>query len=382
MKADFSDILSSSEFDCLDFHDPSKLNQHEKTHVAQCVRNLTFLLLKDIGYEHHYIPAEKTIREGLQTWSEENMMHLIPEKRQALQEIMNLGAGCGEYFYHLCQDETKLVIAIVTTIMIASDDGIVLSSDIRDGLSYYSCNQWQNLPQVNDRCTALTKAHKMSTEYFGSQDPLVGGMFSGSFGSYIDACAHEARMEYELPLHLGNHGASHPLSEGCSVESFPSYFRASSGVPLVYIISMFKVSRHEEIPLRLWTPLIPDMIIFIDYINDLISCPKELLAGETWGYLSMQTQTKRQAGRPSKYKSKKDGLWTFRDTLCETLQQVQSVTLSLDQAFTQCIEGGFGGSAQDGKSQIHEDLQLADRLWKGFRNGYISWHVNCKRYDL
>ncbi|KAJ6036887.1 hypothetical protein N7540_001166 [Penicillium herquei] len=392
MKVHFSDILSSSEFDCLNFYDASKLTQQEKINVTQCLRNILSLLLDDIGHEHQYTPAEKTVRQGLQAWCEEHMVHLFPEKRHELQGIIDISASCAEYYYALCQHETKLVMAILTTVLMVSDDDKILRSNVRDGLCYYSSNRWQDLPEPNDWCTVLTRVQSMCAEYFGSDDPLIGSLFTHNFSGFINACAQELRMEHELPLHLGNHGPSHPSSEGCTVESFPSHFRGTSGAPIVYLIPIFKVSRNEEVPLRVWITAIPDLIIFINHVNDLLSLPKELLAGETWNYLSMVTQAKRQAGRPTGYKCKKNELWTFRDTLCETLQQVQSSTLALDQAFTKCIRedvhhcptsmNDTGGSTQDGKRQVHQDLRLAAQLWTGFKHRFISWHINCNRYSL
>jgi len=392
MTVDFAYTLSSSEFDCLNFHDGRSLSQQDRTNVAQCLRNILSLFLEDIGYQHHSRPTEQRLRQGLQDWSEEHLMHTFPGKRQGLQAIIDISAECAEYFYTLCGYETKLVMAILTTVIIATDDNSVLDPDERKSLSSFSFNHFQNLPEVNGWCTALTKGLKMGAEYFGSQNPLVGSLVANNYMAFIDACAQELRLEHELPVHLGNHGLSHPPSEACSVESFPTYFRNTTGVSLVYLVPIFKVSRNEEVPLRFWITVIPDLVRFITHINDLLSSPKEVMAGETWNYLAMKTQSKRQAGRPTNYKSKQNELWTFRDTLCETLEEAQKIALALDHAFTKCIRTDIQDfsaatddittSAENQKNQAHQHLRAAAQLWTSFKYGYISWHMNVRRYGL
>ncbi|KAJ5972580.1 uncharacterized protein N7479_002498 [Penicillium vulpinum] len=280
----------------------------------------------------------------------------------------------------------------MTTILMASDDDIILDSEERESLCHFSFNHWQNLPQTNKWCKILAEGMRMCAEYFGSQDPLVGSFSGRSFSSFIDACAQEYRLEHELPVHIGNHGLSHPSSEGCSVELFPAYFRGSSGASLAYTVPIFKVSRDEEVPLCVWITAIPDIMKFINFVNDLLSCPKEILTGEAWNYMTLQTQVKRQAGRLTKYSSKHNKLWTFRDTVCEMLEELQRTTLALDHAFTKCIRTGIddcpigtndmSSSTQDWKNKIDQNIESAAHLWMSFKYGYISLHLNSSRYGL
>jgi hypothetical protein len=98
-------------------------------------------------------------------------------------------------------------------------------------------------------------------------------------------------------------------------------------------------------------------------MNDLLSCPKEVLAGKTWNYLRMKAQVRRQVGRLNKFRSQHEKLWTFRDTRCETIEEVQKTTLALDQAFTTCIRtdiwrrpagaNNISDSTEDERSQIY-----------------------------
>jgi hypothetical protein len=120
---------------------------------------------------------------------------------------------------------------------------------------------------------------------------------------------------------------------------------------------------NEEVPLPFWITVIHLICKFISYMNDLLSCPKEVLAGKTWNYLHMKTQVRRQVGRLTKFRSQHEKLWTFRDTRCETIEEVQKTTLALDQAFTTCIRtdiwrhpagaNNISDSTGDERSQIY-----------------------------
>jgi hypothetical protein len=392
MKVDFFAAISDGEFECLDFHDVNSLSDQEKGKTSEGIRKILYLLLEDLDYQHRVEPTDELLRYEIQDCSNEHLAPLFPDKEKVLHSILECSAECAEYFYPLCQHETKLIMAIITSIFVASDDNSILNPEERRSLSYFSFNHYQILPEESRWHTVLSKGLKMCAEYFGSQDPLIGSLTARSYCSFVDACAQETRLEHELPLHILDHGPSHLNSEDCSVEGFPDYFRSSSAAPLLYLVPIFKISRQKEVPAHFWTSVIPAISKFINHMNDLLSCPKEVLAGESWNYLSMKTKTKRQAGRPTIFKSKYSGLWTFRDTLYETISEMQRTTLALDKAFTQCIMTEMLGlsahtndasrCAKKKQSQVHEEVQLAAQLWTAYKHGYIAWHINCNRYGL
>lgn len=84
-----------------------------------------------------------------------------------------------------------------------------------------------------------------------------------------------------------------------------------------------------------WITSVVPLTTFINLINDLLSFPKEILAGEAHNYMSLQTQAKRQSGHLSAFpqKGNSDTRWNFRDTLCETMDLLCDAIRSLDKAF-------------------------------------------------
>jgi hypothetical protein len=304
--------------------------------------------------------------------------------------MMEISLEVSEHFYPLShwKHEARLVLATTTTILFCCDDDTVLNPDERKSLELFSYKYWLGLPQESKLCVALAEVLKTFVEYFGSQDPLIGSLVAHSISSYIDSCVLETRWERGLPVHFDNHASSHSVPQGCVTEEFPAYFRSTSGLPVIYAAAIFKLSRYEEVASRFWISILPSLTIFINYGNDVLSLPKEILAGETWSFMSMKTKAKREAGRPTNFKSKHGKLWTFRDTFCETLEQVRAMTLKLDQAFTSCIlserhdclADRNGQCAQCEKSQ--QDIKKAAQLWEVFKHGYIAFHINCDRYGL
>ncbi|RDH37738.1 hypothetical protein BDQ94DRAFT_166899 [Aspergillus welwitschiae] len=380
MRIDFFSALSRPEYGCLEFHDEVGLSDQQRQEVFQCVRKCLFLLLEGIGHQHQSIPADKRLRHDLENWVQEHLAHLFPEKRQALQAIVQTSEQVAEYFYSHCSHETKLVMAITTVILFSSDDNSILSPDERNRLSYFSCNDGHSPPDATPWTAVLTHGLQLGAEYFGSQDPLVGSLSANAIRGFTEACTMEYRMEQgELPVHLATHGRLHPSSEWCAAAAFPGYLRSMSGISFHYIPPIFKHSRTEEVPSPYWIALAPVLRNFIDYTNDLLSYPKEVLAGETRNYLLLATRTRRIAGRPSRFGPE---LWTFRDTFCETLENVQKIVFSLDRAFTSCMPRGKNALEYGNETGFDPNARLAAESWFSFRQNFIAFHLESERYGL
>lgn len=78
------------------------------------------------------------------------------------------------------------------------------------------------------------------------------------------------------------------------------------------------------------------MVPLMTFVN-LLSFPKEILAGEAHNYMSLQTQAKRQSGHPSAFpqEGNSGARWTFRNTSCETMDLLYDAICSLDKALIQ-----------------------------------------------
>jgi hypothetical protein len=113
-------------------------------------------------------------------------------------------------------------------------------------------------------------------------------------------------------------------------------------------------------------------------MNDVLSFHKEELAGETYNLIHLRTHSLSASGERG---SGHAGKWTHYDTfqlLCEELKQA---TRRIDGLLRleECERRMRGDLGMDGIDEL--DIQLA-KQWRKFRDGYISWHVECRRYKL
>ncbi|PYI02742.1 hypothetical protein BO78DRAFT_453324 [Aspergillus sclerotiicarbonarius CBS 121057] len=386
MKVNFFSLLSSPEFECLNFHDINSLSHEEKQTISQHLHKPLSLFLQSIGYKHHSQPPDPSLRHDLQAFVHTHPTPLFPTQEALLQRLTHWAAECAEYTYAACGPDTKLTMAIITIIFLVTDDSTILPPEDRTTLSYFSFNHYQNLPPSSRWSTVLSHGPNLCTAYFGSRDPLLGAMAGNSYTAFVDGCARELRMENHTTAHILNHGEAHPGTEVCAVEAYPSYLRFVTGTTVLFLLPIFKTSRDQEMPSAVWIPLVPAISRCINHLNDLLSSPKEVLAGESWNYLSLRTKVMRQAGRLSLFGT---GLWTFRDRFYEVLEEGVRTVGAVDRAFAQCISVGKDGSMDEvdggdggGKSQGCDEVRLAGELWTAFKHGHIAWHLNCQRYGL
>jgi hypothetical protein len=111
-------------------------------------------------------------------------------------------------------------------------------------------------------------------------------------------------------------------------------------------------------------------------MNDLLSFHKEELNGETHNLVHLRTQAicSVNAGNGSG----PDGKWTTTDTiqlLCREVREAACRANTLLQPEKATSDLDLTDSERD------EGIAIA-RQWNAFRDGYISWHLECQRYKL
>lgn len=112
--------------------------------------------------------------------------------------------------------------------------------------------------------------------------------------------------------------------------------------------------------------------------NDLLSFHKEELAGETYNLIHLRTRALTSAGARG---TGLDGEWTRYDTFHLLCDEMREATRRIDGLLRleEC-ERKIRGEA--GCGDVDEvDVEIA-KQWRGWRDGYISWHFECRRYKL
>jgi hypothetical protein len=114
-------------------------------------------------------------------------------------------------------------------------------------------------------------------------------------------------------------------------------------------------------------------------MNDLLSFHKEELAGEKYNLVHLWTQSLRsvKAGKGSGT----NGEWTITDTIQLLCREVREATWRVDSLLQPETEVGDHSRLGLTDAETDVDIVIA-KQWRGFRDGYISWHLECRRYQL
>ncbi|KAJ7325956.1 hypothetical protein DFH08DRAFT_817036 [Mycena albidolilacea] len=129
---------------------------------------------------------------------------------------------------------------------------------------------------------------------------------------------------------------------------FPHYLHLKNGVAEAYAAGIFKATKDQIFPLRRYIKVLPDVTFFIHIGNE---------AAEMLG--SGRTMTR-------------------SNFFCEELRQaIRRIGGSL--RLEECERSMRGDPGMDGIDEL--DIQLA-KQWRGFRDGYVPWHRECRRHKL
>lgn len=158
---------------------------------------------------------------------------------------------------------------------------------------------------------------------------VVANMMTTSTLNLVTALLLEAEMQ---GVHL-------PQSAG----RYPTFGRVMSGASETYALFAFP----PHLPLKSYLPALPDMMVFINNGNDILSFYKEELAGETVNRVHLLAQSR----------GVKQSV-TLEEILDDAVEARACVLRTLS----------INGEACD--------------AWESFCQGYIGFHAGLKRYRL
>lgn len=271
------------------------------------------------------------LRQLLQTWAKDDLKPVCSCSGKKFTAILDEAAAVVEYFFPCAELETRITVARATAAMISADDA-ANASDAADELAKFQYNVWLEQADSNGWSKLYKDLIKNYVQYFGANDPRIATLGATGWAWYVEALTFEQMFSKDQAPRLASKAAAASPDE-CSPCSLPYLMRATSGAPLPFIAAIFKPSPDAEVSLDYWIASIPSFITYINQLNDLFSLPKEVDAGETGNYMSLETTAKRQAGVESRFST--DKAWTFRDTICQTMNQVHEAQLALDKTFAE-----------------------------------------------
>ncbi|KAJ9661065.1 hypothetical protein H2198_002224 [Neophaeococcomyces mojaviensis] len=273
------------------------------------------------GYDASFIKDVIQHFEGLP------VLARVAKRIRAIAEWVSAGVGIS---YPFLRQSNLRDIAIFTTYLFIIDDyGEEMTTDLQSFTTLLVSGKRQS----NVILGALVEFLPSLKAHYG---PFAYDMFVKSTIEFVNGCILELRLDqqFETPAHA---------------TSFPRYFRLKTGYADPYAHFLFSEEMWAETKsLHQYLPCIPDLVNFINHVNDLLSFYKESIIGqERFNYV--YNHARAQCVSPAT---------ALRDTAESTLSSIRNVREVLKQ------EPGL--------------LRHVDR----FVCGFITYHILCPRYHL
>ncbi|KAJ7201904.1 isoprenoid synthase domain-containing protein [Mycena pura] len=336
------------------------------SNFAACVKRL----LTDLEYRYEPLPScDANYWDQFHQWMFYTLGPTTSWSEKRLADLEHASGGIIERGYPYATTEVQLLYAKITALAILVDD-IMEDEAMCAELAQFSHKLFLGEPQ-RTRLLALYHAtlKEMSHLFEGSE--LQRDMAVIPWIVFIDGCLVEKRM------FISKHGAPKITSLEGLAPHFPRYLRGRSGASESYVSGIFKAAKEQNLPVDRFIKAVPDAVFFCDVMNDILSFHKEELAGETHNFIHIRTRSLSSAGKRG---SGAAGEWTPDDTLRLLCQELLEATRRVDGVLRleEC-ERKMRGEVIDGVDEL--DVEIA-KQWRGWRDGYISWHLECRRYKL
>ncbi|KAJ7176336.1 isoprenoid synthase domain-containing protein [Mycena crocata] len=348
--------------------------------VSDCLQRL----LTEIGYRPEPFPPHDTSYwEPFHEWMVYTLGAASSWNAKQIAELEHTAGGVIDRSYPYMRTDLKLLFAKLTAIAILIDDSIedeVVYSDILQ----FSHKVYLGEAQDNGLLALYHDNMKELSIVYGN-DAVLRGLAIVPWINYIDACLMEKDIfTAEVSIHYSR-GAIHSpwiLARAGHMRrnagSFPHYLRSKSGIAEAYAAGIFKATTEQNFPLKKYIRVLPDLTFYIEVVNDIMSFHKEELAGETHNLVHLRTRALSSSGAQG---TGVGGEWTTYDTFSLLCDEVKDATRRIDGLLRleDCEKTMKGESGGDGVDDV--DVELA-KQWRGWRDGYISWHIECRRYKL
>ncbi|KAI9166369.1 hypothetical protein HJFPF1_02469 [Paramyrothecium foliicola] len=395
------------------------LSNAEKLPILGDVVQVCHHLLRDLGVQWKPQPVDDELRRRTVDWIKCEIEPEVGPINKAFLYSADVGVTYTERVYEGFDFETKLLMVKYVTTAIYLDDLIDKDASVARQaeqflLSIVNGERPTGAFLEQYRKSSLDLARHMS-------DPLAGNMLLHSCTSFIEACVHENRnaqakffssigdinVEYARDVEERNsaaRGRCIPLpldadfdrvSGHLTPHMWPTWLREKSAIAEVFAITSFRAPGGIDMPMRLWASALPEMRVFIMYINDVLSFAKELIADDFASYIAVVTKERRQIGMPG---SAPDGGWCLRDTFGEVYGRILSTASRINRLLRPSpgarysMDGHLRSIAElivlqedDGLDTIkrNESMKaLCMALWETHQKGYVAWHFQTPRYQL
>ncbi|KAF9061709.1 terpenoid synthase [Rhodocollybia butyracea] len=353
------------------------------------------LLLREIHYRYVApLPPCTDFLHSHHSWIHNTLGPMTSWPTSQLDILEETTFTIAERSYPFADIEMKAIIAKLTALAFFIDDSLETNTaGIYDEIGSFAYHVLMGESQPSAILELYHKCIKELAQLYEG-DAVLRGLATAPWFNYIDGCLLEKRlltMDAALrasPHDMGyqnlvkqrqNSGdcAARDTSPGAKVH-FPLFVRRKTGAGEAYAAAIFKSTKGQELPLSRYIMAIPDMAFYVVAVNDVLSFHKEELAGETINMIHLQTQSFRECTG-----SGASGKWTVLDTFNLLCNELRDATYRIDEILRLHDCERIVKEGMDSRDMGLSDVDVTIALqWRGFRDGYISWHLESQRYKL
>lgn len=281
----------------------------------------------------------RILKKYVRSAAEQDMVFDVPPVQELYSAIEDEIVGSG--YWHLVErwvpvschaahlmypyrsKSSRTLLAMINTVALYADDTLANSPE---PLLNFHLNLVLHRPQSDPVIEWFNTEQlpKLWEEF----EPVVAGLIADSFHAFINGTLIET--------------ATKTMKFNPTAPFFSDYVRLKSGIPEVYSFFVFQLAG-----LQTYIQAIPDVIVFINFGNDILSFYKEQLAGEDNNFVHMRAKS---SGR----------------SLADTLEELVEESLVVKERVEKTLE------------PFPEHLTS----WRQFVKGYIDFHSVSSRYRL
>ncbi|KAI0864287.1 longiborneol synthase [Xylaria cubensis] len=287
-------------------------------------------MLEEIGYKGAPRPSDQAIESLLTLMHQRAIRIAVPLDSHISSKGFWLGFSQGLLPYISHPIEVQAYIGLFTWLVVQYDDIVGQKGQMQEEAGRFHERFFRGETQPNAFLDGIAQLIREASEYF---DLTLSTLIQTSTLDFITCNLLEQRREFKN-LRVTKEG-----------QEFPYYLRNMSGIAVAYAIFCYPRALYPDI--GLFIEAIPDMAMFINKSNDVLSFYKEELGGDKRNYINNRA-----------VREEKDALQVLELVKSDTLRCVMRVRYILR------------GRGEYAKS------------WEDFMRGILAMHTTNPRYRL
>ncbi|GLB41045.1 hypothetical protein LshimejAT787_0902600 [Lyophyllum shimeji] len=295
-----------------------------KMNHAEQILNIATNFARALDYHPPDFPRDpalrKAVKDELNSWN-------IGLAADGFMKCVDVGCAAAELFYPAHEFDLKIIIAICTAGMKWMDN---VADDILEPLTAFQGRFHARKPQLHPVLDCY--AHFMLRLYDHYEPFVADAMVMSSVTFMAGSCLEVRSLSKGIP-------------QSKDAKLWPYFVRNLSGISGFYAYACFPKKDHPDVVD--YVQAIPEILVFTNFLNDVLSFYKEEMDGEKHNYCQMMGFV---TGEPA----------------IKILQDVSDETVAVAKR----------------AYKILETCPAAQKAFKEYEQGYIRFHVDVAHYRL